>query len=91
MENIELTSQEAETLYAGIVVDTKNFMFKTGVRTFEVAAYLKRFGIDLTEVKILFQSDFETYVAKVDIVKSAEIIRGKIAVSTQKKNIMICL
>ena len=43
MENIELTSQEAETLYAGIVVDTKNFMFKTGVRTFEVAAYLKRF------------------------------------------------
>lgn len=85
MENIELTSQEAETLYAGIVVDTKNFMFKTGVRTFEVAAYLKRFGIDLTEVKILFQSDFETYVAKVDIVKSAEIIRGKIAVSTSEE------
>ncbi len=85
MENIDLTSQEAETLYAGIVVDTKNFMFKTGVRTFEVAAYLKRFGIDLTEVKILFQSDFETYVAKVDIVKSAEIIRGKIAVSTSEE------
>ena len=85
MENIEFTSQEAETLYAGIVVDTKNFMFKTGVRTFEVAAYLKRFGIDLTEVKILFQSDFETYVAKVDIVKSAEIIRGKIAVSTSEE------
>ena len=85
MENIELTSQEAETLYAGIVVDTKNFMFKTGVRTFEVAEYLKRFGIDLTEVKILFQSDFETYVAKVDIVKSAEIIRGKIAVSTSEE------
>lgn len=44
-------------------------MFKTGVRTFEVAAYLKKFGIDLTDVKQIFQSDFETYIAKVDIVK----------------------
>lgn len=80
-ENIELTSIEAESLYAGIVIDTKNFMFKTGVRTFEVAAYLKKYGLDLTEVKQLFQNDFETYVAKVNIVKNAEIIRGKIAVS----------
>ncbi len=81
LDDIELTAIEAECLYAGIVVDTKNFMFKTGVRTFEVAAYLKKYGIDLTEVKQLFQSDFETYVTKVDIVKNAEIIRGQIAVS----------
>lgn len=81
LENIELTPTEAECLYAGIVIDTKNFMFKTGVRTFEVAAYLKKYGIDVTEVKQLFQNDFETYVAKVDIVKNAEIIKGKIAVS----------
>lgn len=80
-ENIKLTSIEAESLYAGIVIDTKNFMFKTGVRTFEVAAYLKKYGLDLTEVKQLFQNDFETYVAKVNIVKNAEIIKGKIAVS----------
>ena len=81
LDNVNLTAMEAESLYAGIVIDTKNFIFKTGVRTFEVAAYLKRFGIDLTEVKQLFQSDFETYVARIDIVKNAEILRGKIAVS----------
>ena len=81
IENITLTSTEAECLYAGIVMDTKNFMFKTGVRTFEVAAFLKKYGIDVTEVKQLFQNDFETYIAKVEIVKNAEIIKGKIAVS----------
>lgn len=81
LDNVVLTPTEAECLYAGIVIDTKNFMFKTGVRTFEVAAYLKKYGIDVTEVKQLFQNDFETYIAKVDIVKNAEIIKGKIAVS----------
>lgn len=86
LDNIQLTSQEAESLYAGIVIDTKNFTFKTGVRTFEVAAYLKKFGIDLTEVKQLFQSDFETYVAKVEIVKNAEIIDGKIALSVTEES-----
>lgn len=86
LDNIKLTSIEAESLYAGIVIDTKNFMFKTGVRTFEVAAYLKKYGIDLTEVKQLFQNDFETYVAKVEIVKNAEIIRGQIAISTSEED-----
>ena len=86
IDGIELAPAEAESLYAGIVIDTKNFTFKTGVRTFEVAAYLKRYGIDLTEVKQLFQSDFETYVAKVDIVKNAEIIRGQIAISTSEED-----
>ena len=81
LDDINLTSAEAECLYAGIVVDTKNFIFKTGVRTFEVAAYLKRFGIDLSEVKQLFQSDFDTYVARVNIVKRAERIHDSIAIS----------
>ena len=85
MDNIELNSIEAESMYAGIIVDTKNFMFKTGVRTFEVAAYLKRFGIDVTQVKQLFQNDLETYVAKVEIVKNAEIIRGQIAISSTEE------
>lgn len=85
LDNIKLTSIEAESLYAGIVIDTKNFIFKTGVRTFEVAAYLKKYGIDLTEVKQLFQNDFETYIAKVEIVKNAEIIRGQIAISTSEE------
>lgn len=81
IEGINITSEEAECMYAGLVVDTKNFMFKTGVRTFEVAAYLKKFGIDVAEVKLLFQNDFDTYVAKVDIVKNAEFLHNKIAIS----------
>ena len=81
IDGIDITSDEAECMYAGIVVDTKNFMFKTGVRTFEVAAYLKKFGIDVTEVKYLFQNDFNTYIAKVNIVKNAEFLHKKIAIS----------
>ncbi len=81
IDGITIDSNEAECMYAGIVVDTKNFMFKTGVRTFEVAAYLKKYGIDVAEVKLLFQNDFTTYVAKVNIVKNAEFYKEKIAIS----------
>lgn len=83
---VELTPIEIESLYGGIMVDTKNFTFKTGVRTFEVAAYLKKYGLDLTEVKQIFKNDFATYVAKVDIVKKAEILKGTIAISTTEEN-----
>lgn len=83
-DGIQIDSNEAECIYAGLVVDTKNFMFKTGVRTFEVAAYLKKFGIDVAEIKLLFQNDFDTYVAKVDIVKNAEFIKDKIAISVSR-------
>ena len=86
LDNVQLNSIEAEAIYSGIVVDTKNFTFKTGVRTFEVAAFLKKYGLDLTEVKQIFKNDFATYVAKVDIVKNAEIIKGKIAISTSEEN-----
>lgn len=81
LENIKLTPVEAETIYAGILVDTKNFTFKTGVKTFEAAAYLRKAGLDIVEVKQIFQNDFETYVAKVEIVKNAEIVDSKIAIS----------
>ena len=81
MDGIELTSNEAECMYAGLVVDTKNFMFKTGVRTFEVAAFLKKFGIDVAEIKLLFQNNFDTYVTKVDIVKNAKFYKDFIAIS----------
>lgn len=81
IDGITIDSNEAECMYAGIVVDTKNFMFKTGVRTFEVAAYLKKFGIDAAEVKLLFQNDFSTYVAKVNIVKNAQFYKDIIAIS----------
>lgn len=81
LDEVKLTAKEAETIFSGILIDTKNFTFKTGVRTFEVAAYLKKTGLDITEVKHIFQNDFETYMTKVNIVKEAEIIDGKIAMS----------
>ena len=86
LDGLTLDSNEAECIYAGIVVDTKNFMFKTGVRTFEVAAFLKKFGIDAAEVKLLFQNDFSTYVAKVNIVKNAEFLNDIIAISSSEEN-----
>jgi len=81
IEDIKLTSKEAEAIYAGILVDTKNFSFKTGVRTFEAAAYLRKVGLDISEVKHIFKSDFESYVAKAETVKNAEFIDGQIAIS----------
>jgi len=81
LEDVKLEPREAEAMFSGIVIDTKNFTFKTGVRTFEASAYLKKSGLDITEVKHLFQNDFETYMAKVNIVKNAEIIDNKIAMS----------
>ena len=81
LDEVKLTAKEAEAMFSGIVIDTKNFTFKTGVRTFEVSAYLKKTGLDITEVKHVFQNDFETYMTKVNIVKEAEIIDGKIAMS----------
>lgn len=81
IDDIKLTSKEAEVIYAGILVDTKNFSFKTGVRTFEAAAYLRKVGLDISEVKHIFKSDFESYVAKVDTVKNAEFVDKRIAIS----------
>ena len=79
--DIELHQIEAESLYAGIMVDTKNFTFKTGVRTFEAAAYLRKYGIDIIRVKKWFQSDLESYNVIADIVKKAEVINESIGIS----------
>lgn len=78
---IELSTMETEGLYAGIMVDTKNFTFKTGVRTFEAAAYLRKCGVDIIRVKKWFQSNFESYSLIADIVKSAEIVKNNIAIA----------
>lgn len=80
-KNIILTQIEAESLYAGIMMDTKNFTFKTGVRTFEAAAYLRKYGIDIIKVKKWFQSDLESYTVIADIVKSAEVVNDTIGIS----------
>ena len=78
---VVLKTIEAESLYAGIMMDTKNFTFKTGVRTFEAAAYLRRCGVDIIRVKKWFQSDFASYNKIADIVKNAEIVNDTIAIS----------
>ena len=62
-------------------MDTKNFTFKTGVRTFEAAAYLRKCGVDIIKVKKWFQSDFETYNKISEIVANAEITNDSIAIS----------
>lgn len=69
-----VTQLEAEALLAGIMLDTKNFVLKTGVRTFEAAAYLRRRGADTVEVKRLFSGNLDTYKAKYQLVSTAEII-----------------
>ena len=91
---IELPTVEAESLYAGIMMDTKNFTFKTGVRTFEAAAYLRRCGEDIIKVKKWFQSDLESYNKISEIVRRAEVIRDTIAISSyevqEKDTSLIC-
>ena len=83
--DIKLTTFEVEALYAGIMMDTKNFTFKTGVRTFEAAAYLRKCGVDIIKVKKWFQSDLETYNKISEIVAKSEIIDGNIAISIYEK------
>ena len=82
----QLTTFEAEALYAGIMVDTKNFTFKTGVRTFEAAAYLRKNNIDIIKIKKWFQSDLESYNVISDIVKSTEVIRETIGVAEYRED-----
>ncbi len=83
--DIKLSNIEVEALYAGIMLDTKNFTFKTGVRTFEAAAYLRRCGVDIIKVKKWFQSDFETYTIVSEIVSKAEIVYDSIAIAIYDK------
>lgn len=86
-DKIKLNILEAEALYAGIVTDTKHFTFKTGVRTFEAASFLRRQGVDTVSVKQLFQNDLETYITRSNVVRDAEIISDRIAISICPTNI----
>ena len=81
-KDIKLNTIETEALYAGIMMDTKNFTFKTGVRTFEAAAFLRKCGIDIIKIKKWFQSDLETYNKIAEIINKTEIIKGTIGIST---------
>ena len=81
-ENIRISQEEADCMYSGIMIDTNNFMTKTGVRTFEAAAFLRRNGADVTRVRKLFREGAIEYKAKADAVSQAEIYRNAYAIST---------
>lgn len=80
-DDLRLRSEEADCMYSGIMIDTNNFMTKTGVRTFEAAAFLRRNGADVTRVRKLFRDDAAEYKAKADAVSQAEIYRRYYAIS----------
>ena len=80
-DNIKVKPDEADCMYSGIMIDTNNFMTKTGVRTFEAAAFLRRNGADVTRVRKLFREDAEEYKARADAVSQAEIYKHSYAIS----------
>ncbi len=80
-DNIKIRTEEADCMYSGIMIDTNNFMSKTGVRTFEAAAFLRRSGADVTRVRKMFREDAAEYKAKADAVSQAEIYRQSFAIS----------
>ena len=80
-DNIKIRTEEADCMYSGIMIDTNNFMSKTGVRTFEAAAFLRRNGADVTRVRKLFREEAAEYKAKADTVSQAEIYKQCFAIS----------
>ena len=83
----DLLRGEAEALLAGIVLDTKNFMMRTGGRTFEAAAFLRRTGADTAEVRRYFQSDLPSMIQRYDIIRGAKMYHGDLAVAAVEKEV----
>ena len=75
-ENVRVKGGEADCIYAGMMIDTDNFMNKTGVRTFEAAAFLRRCGADVTRVRKMFRNDMAEFKARAEAVRQAEVYRG---------------
>lgn len=86
-EKVKIKQIEAEALLAGIFIDTKNFSFQTGVRTFEAASFLRKIGADTTLTKQLFQDDLESFTIRSEVVKEAQMFRNNIAISVMFKNV----
>lgn len=80
-DNLKISTDEADCMYSGIMIDTNNFTQKTGVRTFEAAAFLRRNGADVTRVRKMFREDVDEYKARADAVGQAEIFRDYYAIS----------
>ena len=87
-DGLKLKSLEADAMYAGMMIDTNNFLTKTGVRTFEAAAYLRRNGADVTRIRKMFRTDLPEYHARAKAVAAAEIFEGKFAFSINISDIM---
>lgn len=81
VDEIKIPKLEASSMYAGIMIDTNNFVNRTGVRTFEAAAFLRRSGADITLVRKMFRDDIESYKAKAEIISSAEVFYRKFAIA----------
>lgn len=82
VDDIQIPKLEASSMYAGIMIDTNSFMNRTGVRTFEAAAFLRRSGADITLVRKMFRDDMEGYRAKAAIISNAEVYQKKFAIAT---------
>lgn len=80
-EGFKLEPREADCIYAGILIDTSNFTIKTGVRTFEAAAYLRRSGAEVTRVRKMIRNDMAAYKARAAAVRDAEVFRNAFAIS----------
>ena len=85
-EGIKARPMEADCMYGGVVIDTREFTNQTGVRTFEVAAYLRRCGADITRVRKVFREDFNDYQAKADTISRADIYRNSYAIGYFEKS-----
>ena len=86
-DDIKLENIEADALFAGITVDTKNFAVKTGVKTFEAAAFLRRNGADAIRVRKFFKNDMESYKARATAVRDSIIYKDNMAISICPSNI----
>ena len=80
-DKININPTEADCIYAGILIDTNNFMTKTGVRTFEAAAFLRRNGAEVTRVRKMLRENMETYKARAEIVRNATVYRDAFAIA----------
>lgn len=78
-DNLKLRQVEADAMYSGIMIDTNNFLTKTGVRTFEAAAYLRRSGADVTRIRKCFRTDMADYLVKAHAITSTEVFLEKFA------------
>ena len=85
VDDIRIPVIEANCLYAGIMIDTNNFMNRTGVRTFEAAAFLRRCGTDISYVRKLLRDNMESYRAKAEIISRAEVYRKEFAIAKGEK------